>query len=172
MSERAASSPFNPSVTQPAAADVAALLTRHGYRVTGPRRVVVAAVLKQHRPFTAEQMVAAVHARDPDIGRATVYRTLELLASVDVLKRVLRSDGRPAYISGEPGHRHHLVCSDCGSTVAFSACPVADLVRDLSRDTRFRIDGHLLEVFGICPGCQHAGHEPGAAAAEIDTLSQ
>jgi Fe2+ or Zn2+ uptake regulation protein len=141
-----------PSVPSPE--HVAELLVRHGYRSTAPRRAVVADVLARGRPFTAEEVVANLRQRVPEIGRATVYRTLELLASVDVLSRVLRSDGHPAYIAGTPGHRHHLVCSDCGAAVAFSACPVDELVRDLSRDTRFSIQGHLLEVFGLCPECQ------------------
>lgn len=141
----------------PSPEGVADLLARHGYRSTAPRRAVVVDVLARARPFTAEEVVANLRERVPEIGRATVYRTLELLASVDVLSRVLRSDGHPAYIAGMPGHRHHLVCSDCGVAVAFSACPVDELVRDLSRDTRFSIEGHLLEVFGLCPACQHAG---------------
>jgi Fur family transcriptional regulator, ferric uptake regulator len=140
----------------PSLDEVGELLVRHGHRMTEPRRVVAGAVLEQARPFTAEGIVALVRERAPDVGRATVYRTLELLASLDVLTRVLRSDGHPAYIAGAPGHRHHLVCSGCGETVAFSACPVDDLVRDLSRDTSFRIHGHLLEVFGECPACQPA----------------
>jgi len=133
---------------------VEVLLARHGHRMTQPRRIVTGQVLQQTRPFTAEQMVAEVHEVAPEIGRATVYRTLELLGSVDVVARVLRSDGHPAYIAGSPGHRHHLVCSDCGTTVAFSACPVDALVSDLRRDTNFAIQGHMLEVFGVCPACQ------------------
>ena len=133
---------------------VEVLLARHGHRMTQPRRIVTGQVLQQSRPFTAEQMVAEVHAAAPEVGRATVYRTLELLGSVDVVARVLRSDGHPAYIAGSPGHRHHLVCSDCGTTVAFSACPVDALVSDLRRDTNFAIQGHMLEVFGVCPACQ------------------
>jgi Fur family transcriptional regulator, ferric uptake regulator len=139
------------SPAMPTSDEVAALLALHGYRLTGPRRAVVDLVLGQDRPFTSEQIVDLA----PGIGRATVYRTLEVLASLGVLSRVLRSDGHPAYITGAPGHRHHLVCTDCGATVAFSACPVAELVDDLSRDTRFAIEGHLLEVFGRCPECQH-----------------
>lgn len=146
--------PAPPANAHPSLDDIRDLLARHGHRLTAPRRVVASAVLEQSRPFTAEGVVALVRDRAPAIGRATVYRTLELLASLDVLTRVLRSDGHPAYITGTPGHRHHLVCSGCGETVAFSACPVDGLVRDLSRDTQFRIEGHLLEVFGQCPACQ------------------
>ena len=134
--------------------DVATLLARHGYRATLPRRAVVAAVLQQTRPFTAEQLVTQLKVTAPDVGRATVYRTLEILASVDVVNRLLQADGHPAYVVGTPGHRHHLVCSGCGSVVAFSRCPVDELVRDLSRDTDFAIHGHTLEVFGTCPTCQ------------------
>jgi len=140
----------------PSPESVTELLVRHGYRSTAPRRAVVADVLARSRPFTAEEVVVSLRTRAPEIGRATVYRTLELLASVDVLSRVLRSDGHPAYIAGTPGHRHHLVCSDCGEAVTFSACPVDELIRDLSRDTQFRIQGHMLEVFGLCPACQPA----------------
>jgi Fur family ferric uptake transcriptional regulator len=138
----------------PTAEAVATLLSTHGYRVTNPRRAVIAEILRQARPFSAEQMVARLKETAPEVGRATVYRTLEILASVDVVSRLLQADGHPAYIVGTPGHRHHLVCSDCGSVVAFSRCPVDDLVRDLSRDTDFAIHAHTLEVFGTCPACQ------------------
>ncbi len=148
--------PGHAAPSRPSAGAVAELLARHGYRSTAPRRTIVDDILGRDRPFTAEEVVGALRERAPEIGRATVYRTLELLASVDVLSRVLRSDGHPAYIAGMPGHRHHLVCSDCGKAVAFSACPVDQLARDLGRDTRFSIQGHLLEVFGLCPACQPA----------------
>ncbi len=151
-------STFRPAVgvppAPPSAATVATLLAEHGYRITSPRRAVLEAVLGRSRPFTAEQIVADLKRSDPELGRATVYRTLEILASVDVLTRVLQPDGHPAYIVGLPGHRHHLVCSDCGDVVAFTHCPVGDLVRELTRDTDFAIHSHLLEVFGVCPNCR------------------
>lgn len=130
--------------------DAATMLAAHGYRMTGPRRHVLSAVLAKDRPFTAEQLVAEL----PGIARATIYRSLEVLASVDLLTRLLQSGGHPAYVVGTPGHRHHLVCSDCGTVVAFTDCPMDEIVRQLTRETAFAISGHHLEVFGICPGCQ------------------
>jgi Fe2+ or Zn2+ uptake regulation protein len=132
--------------------DVDALLLEHGYRMTAPRRRIVASVLDRSRPFTAEQLVAEM----PQIGRATIYRTLEVLASVDVLTRLLQPGGHPSYIVGKPGHRHHLVCSECGTVVSFTRCPFDDVIRDLTRDTDFAIHSHHLEVFGVCPTCQTA----------------
>ncbi len=147
--------------------DVEAALQRFGYRVTQPRSVVIDAVISHRRPFTAEQLVAHVAGSrsGTTIGRATVYRTLEILAAVDVLTRIIQPDGHPAYVCDSFGHRHHLVCSTCGTAVAFTRCPVDDLVQVLTKDTEFKIHDHLLEVFGVCPTCQTtaANAQPSAA---------
>ena len=136
-------------------ADIDALLVQHGYRLTQARAQVVDVVLEQARPFSAEHLVTEVtRASEDRIGRATIYRTLEILASVDVLTRLIQEDGRPVYIWGAPGHRHHLVCSGCGKAVAFTFCPMEELAPALTRDTAFQIHDHLLEVFGVCPNCQ------------------
>jgi Fur family ferric uptake transcriptional regulator len=129
------------------------VLASHGYRMTQPRREVVQAVLTQTRPFTAEQLVQLL----PEISRATIYRTLEIMASVDILTRLLQSNGHPAYVVGEPGHRHHLICSNCGYVVAFTACPVEPVVTELGRSHDFAIQGHSLEIFGLCHNCRFAG---------------
>lgn len=134
--------------------EIESRLKAHGYRLTGPRAAVAQAVLRHQRPFTAEQLVTELAEGTAPIGRATVYRTLEVLASMDVLTRIVSPDGHPSYLSGAPGHRHHLLCQQCGITVTFTGCPMTDLIDDLARDTQFLIQDHTLEVFGICPACQ------------------
>ncbi len=154
MSEFHANS-SDPRITAP---HIQAILSQHGYRLTGPRGWIVDQALQHDRPFTAEQLVAELRdhqdGRAAGIGRATVYRTLEILASVDVLSRVIQPNGSAAYVVEAPGHRHHLVCSSCGTTISFTACPVDTLVNTLTADTSFTIHDHLLEVFGTCPDCQ------------------
>lgn len=144
-----------PQITAP---HIRTILSQHGYRLTTPREQIVAQALLHDRPFTAEQLVAELKdhtdARAASIGRATVYRTLEILASVDVLSRVVQPNGNAAYVVEAPGHRHHLVCSNCGTTVSFTSCPIDALVQNLTADTQFTIHDHLLEVFGLCPECQ------------------
>lgn len=130
--------------------DALSVLSGHGYRNTHPRREVVETVLLQSRPFTAEQIVQML----PDISRATVYRTLEIMASVDILSRLLQSNGHPAYVVGEPGHRHHMICSNCGRVVPFTTCPVEPVVSDLGRSHDFTIQSHNLEIFGLCRNCR------------------
>jgi Fur family transcriptional regulator, ferric uptake regulator len=148
---------------------VESVLSAHGYRLTAPRAAVVDAVLRHSRPFTAEQLVAELSAGEsgPRIGRATVYRTLEVLAAIDVLTRIVQPDGHPSYIWGVPGHRHHLLCSRCGTTVTFTACPVDALMNDLSRNTSFQIHDHVLEVFGVCPTCQVIPGHPAVSSPAL-----
>jgi Fur family ferric uptake transcriptional regulator len=129
-------------------------MARHGYRLTGPRRAVIAAALRHERPFTAEQIVAEAATNVGLGGRSTVYRTLEILGSLGVLARILDASGRAVYVAGAPAHRHHLVCSDCGAAVPFSVCPVGDLATTLGRENDFEVHGHLLEIFGRCGDCR------------------
>lgn len=152
---------MHPHYTEPAIltrAEVERVLSDHGYRLTAPRSAIVDAVLRHARSFSAEELVAELSEtpNSPRIGRATIYRTLEVLAAIDVLTRVVQPDGHPTYIWGTPGHRHHLLCEHCGKTVTFTACPIDDLVHDLTRSTDFEIHDHVLEVFGLCPSCRTA----------------
>jgi Fur family transcriptional regulator, ferric uptake regulator len=133
-----------------------ATLADHGYRMTAPRRAIIASALRQERPFTAEQLVADAANSTGESGRSTVYRTLEILASLGVLARILDGSGRPVYVAGAPVHRHHLVCAGCGTAVPFNACPVGDLADALARENDFEVHGHLLEIFGTCGDCRTA----------------
>jgi Fur family ferric uptake transcriptional regulator len=129
-------------------------MAAHGYRMTGPRRAVITAALRRDRPFTAEQLVVELAQHSGMSARSTVYRTLEILASLGVLSRILDGTGRPVYVAGAPVHRHHLVCSGCGAAVPFNACPVDDLAATLARENDFEVHGHLLEIFGTCGDCR------------------
>src|SRR5919112_4720083 len=131
-----------------------ATMAGHGYRMTAPRRAIIASALRQKRPFTAEELVADAASASGESGRSTVYRNLEILASLGVLSRILDGSGRPVYVTGAPVHRHHLVCAGCGTAVPFNACPVADLADTLARENDFEVHGHLLEIFGTCGHCR------------------
>ncbi len=125
-----------------------------GLRITEPRREVVQAVCQEPGPFTAEELFDHLRLSGSSVGRATVFRTLDLLAGLRVLDRVHQPDGHHGYVLIGPGHRHHLVCSECGSVVEFQGCNVDKFVGELASQTDFRIEGHWLEIFGICATCQ------------------
>lgn len=122
-----------------------------GMRITSPRRRILAWIAASTVPFTAESVAVAL----PEVGRATVYRTLDVLASSHWLARLHCEDGEHAYTPAYP-HQHQLACIRCGRTVAFERCNLDGVLRALGQETGFHITGHALEAFGICRQCQTA----------------
>jgi Fur family ferric uptake transcriptional regulator len=143
--------------------DLAMVLDRiqhEGQRVTEPRRHVIGAILARHEPFTSAELWAAIQAEAPAIGRATVFRTLDLLVRLGIVQRIHDdpAGGRcHAYLACEAGHHHHLICSGCGAVAEFHEDRALDaLMREVERHTAFRVEGHRLELIGRCPACQAA----------------
>lgn len=121
-----------------------------GHRVTPSRRAVIAAILQQKEHFTVDDVLSCRGA-----GRATVFRTIRLLAEIGVVCRVLMEDGSLHYRVSERGrHHHHVVCTDCGRVDDLDQCAIADVMRDLSNATGFEIEGHWLELYGRCSECK------------------
>jgi Fur family ferric uptake transcriptional regulator len=141
--------------------DVDAILGRlegEGYRLTGPRRVVLEEVVGREAPVTSAELWEAIQDSAPGIGRATVFRTLDLLSKLGVVQRI-HSDpdgGRcHAYLACGDYHHHHLICTSCGRVTEFHEDKALDaLVREVERHTDFKVEGHRLELVGLCPECR------------------
>ena len=140
-----------------------AALQDAGYRLTGPRRAVADLVAARSGHFTAANLVDDAARRGLDIGRATIFRTLDTLEGVGAIERIDLPSGDHAYITCEPvDHHHHVVCARCGRATDVDDAGLAAVVVRIGRDTGYRIDEHRLELFGLCPTCQT---QPGGAAA-------
>ncbi len=138
-----------------------AALGRAGYRLTGPRRAVADLIAARQGHFTAAHLVDDAAARQLDIGRATIFRTIEVLEGVGAIERIDLPSGDHAYITCEPAaHHHHVVCARCGRATDVDDAGLAAVVGRIASDTGYRIDEHRLELFGLCPTCQH---EPGGS---------
>jgi Fur family transcriptional regulator, ferric uptake regulator len=134
--------------------EVLARLSAGGHSLTAQRRALIGLILARDRRFSADEILGEVQASGHTIGRATVFRTLELLTRIGYLGRVANGE-RPAYTVCGTGHHHHLVCSSCGQVVRVDGCPLDDLLHDLETSTGFRIRDHRVEMAGLCPDCQH-----------------
>jgi Fur family ferric uptake transcriptional regulator len=140
---------------------VLADLSAHGHRVTSPRRAILDRITQYTQPFSSEQLFKDLGGEKGPIGRATIYRTVDLLLDDGWLSRVHWSASREtaaasehAYVPVEGGHQHHMVCKSCGTVVAFEGCQVDEILGGLARRLNFRVDGHWLEVYGLCQVCQ------------------
>ncbi len=128
-----------------------------GYRVTMPRRAVLETLQTAEGPLLPQEIQVRAQAVHRGLGLVTVYRTLNLLMELALVRRVHREDGCHGYLLTAPGHRHALVCQSCARAVEF---PGEDdlhaLIQRVEAQTGYRVEEHLLQLFGRCPDCQAA----------------
>lgn len=117
-------------------------------------------------PFSAADLLDRARQRRAKVGRATIFRALELLTSLRVVERLDLPNRSHAYVLCDPdAHHHHLVCSACGRSVDVADGELARLVEEIGRRNGYRIDTHRLELFGRCPTCIRAGATAALATA-------
>jgi Fe2+ or Zn2+ uptake regulation protein len=137
------------------ASTVQSALGHSGYRLTAARRTIAGLIADREGHFTAADLVADARHRGLPIGRATIFRTLDVLVELRAVERLDLPSGEHAYVACEPAHHHHVVCSTCGKGRDIDDAGWRAVVRDIERRTGYRIDDHRLELFGRCPACQH-----------------
>lgn len=94
------------------------------------------------------------------LGLVTVYRTLALFTELGLVRRVHRQDSCHGYALSSPGHRHHIICQQCGNAAEFAGEDniLSALVERVEAETCYRVDGHMLQLFGLCADCQARVH--------------
>jgi Fur family ferric uptake transcriptional regulator len=130
-----------------------AAVAQAGHRQTAPRKAVADLIAARQGHFTAADLLADATQRRLRLGRATVFRNLELLTELGALERLDLPTGEHAYISCEPEHHHHVVCRICGRSVEVEDTGLQSVVAAIARSSGYVIDTHRLELFGLCPEC-------------------
>lgn len=126
-------------------------------RLTPERAAIVDEVFSEHEHFDAEQLIErlTLRARDRRVSRATIYRTLSQLEEAGLLRKVARTNDREIYEHdyGYPQH-DHLICKKCGQLEEFHNEQISDILKMIADEHGFIIEGHRLEVTGICSSCK------------------
>ncbi|OPY57720.1 MAG: Ferric uptake regulation protein [Pelotomaculum sp. PtaU1.Bin035] len=123
------------------------------------RRELILKVLLENKGehLCAEDVYNLVKQKAPDMGLATVYRTLELFQEFNIIHSMDFGDGRKRYeFGGEEGmchHHHHLICTKCGAIIEVNEDLLEDLESRVSRQHEFTVTNHQLKIFGICKQC-------------------
>jgi Fur family ferric uptake transcriptional regulator len=129
-----------------------------GFRLTGPRRAVVDALVDHAAPMS----VAEIHARlgGQRVNLVSIYRAVNLLCELGLMRVADTSKGTQRFELAEQftGHHHHLVCQECGRVEDLDGCLLDDdvlaAIRQRVRRSRgFRLIGHDLKLFGLCRHC-------------------
>jgi Fur family transcriptional regulator, ferric uptake regulator len=129
------------------ARDLATRLRERGLRVT-PQRAQVLAAVRTLGHATPEQISDSV----PGVDLTTVYRTLELLEEIGLVRHAHLGHGAPAYRPAEDEHIH-VVCHACGAVMDAEPSLVDPLAQRLQADTGFVVDRAHFTVFGRCRAC-------------------
>lgn len=136
------------------------MLREKGLKVTN-QRLLVLEVLAAHRDrhMTAENIYELVREDYPEIGLATIYRTVQLLLEMQLVGRISLDDGCARYEIGEfydgeeRHHHHHLVCRTCGQVIPFKDDLLDELESRIEKEMGFHVLDHELKFYGQCQEC-------------------
>jgi Fur family transcriptional regulator, ferric uptake regulator len=129
-------------------------LHQRGLRMTPQRQLVLDAV-RALGHATPEQICARVQQAAPAVNITTVYRTLDLLERIGVVRHTHLGHGAPNY--SEQEHQHvHLVCHECGAVAEVPTDLMDGLTERLRADQGFELDVSHVALSGRCANCQEA----------------
>lgn len=144
----------------PGLRDAEERLAKADHRLT-PQRALILRLLFEHRGVhvSADELYALVQRANPDVGLATVYRTLELLEELRVIQAVDFGDGRARYeLAGEERHaHHHLLCVECGRVAEVGEDLLERLESSIEQEHGFEILDHQVKFMGRCRECRRKG---------------
>lgn len=125
-------------------------------RCTKQRSLVLELVLNSDRHIDAETLINIVKEKDSSLGVATVYRTLRMMTSAQLLvERYF--DGTRArfeFVDFNGDHHDHIICQICKKIVEFFNEDLENLQIKIAKELKFDLKNHRMELFGVCPECQ------------------
>lgn len=133
--------------------DMAGELSKHGYRMTPQRMMILSAIENSDDHISAEEIYSQVVAKYPNVNISTIYRTLELLKRLGLATETDLGEGRVRYHPVGKGHHHHLVCRECGATIDLDESLLVPLKDALLREHGFIADLRHLAILGRCVNC-------------------
>ncbi|MBW1855631.1 MAG: transcriptional repressor [Deltaproteobacteria bacterium] len=134
----------------------------HVSRWTIPREIILDFLSRTPKHLSAKEIYSSLYKTHPGIGLTTVYRTLDLLARMGLVTKLILGDGQNRYefkSSDKEEHHHHLLCTNCGKIIDYSEFlnEELELVRKteqkLEKKYNFKIQDHNIEFLGLCEKC-------------------
>ncbi len=133
-----------------------------GLRHTRPRQIIaqhLADYAAQGTPFATDELWQQLQAIEPQLGRATLFRAVDVLVELGVLDRIELGDGTRRYRACDRGHHHHLICTQCHRIEEVEVCLPTRMLTEAAAQAGFDVERHALELYGRCAECRLAGGE-------------
>lgn len=136
------------------------LLREKGLKVTS-QRLMVLNILSAHgdEHLTVEEIYDLAKEESPEIGLATIYRTVQVLLELHVIEKVTFDDGFARYeLNGEEtgsGHcHHHAICTQCGKVYSLEMDLLDTLEKQVFESLGFEVTDHEVKLYGLCSACR------------------
>lgn len=133
-------------------------LKKKGYKLTPQRRAIVDTIIESEgKHLTAEEIYDIVKAKCPEIGLATVYRSISLLEEIGIVSKLHLDDGCSRYeiVHSDERHKHHhLICNNCGDVIEVEDDLLDELEERINKEYNFEILDHSVKFYGICDKCR------------------
>lgn len=130
------------------------------YKLTPQRETTVLVLLENEKDhLSAEEIYMLAKLKSPDIGLATVYRTLEVLTELKILDKISFTDGLARYDMRKEGAKHfhhHLLCLECGDIEEIEEDLLTEVEKVVEQRFMFQVSDHRLTFHGVCKNCQQA----------------
>jgi len=137
-------------------ASVGERLRGRGLRWTPQRRAVVEVLAGSEGHVTGAELIERCRAIDPTTIPSTVYRTLDVLEQLGLVRHGHGADGREEFHVGPEGEHGHLYCAGCGGRWEIRAEPARDILETLRTADGFEADLSHVTVVGLCRTCAGA----------------
>jgi len=149
-------------------------LRDQGLPVTPQREAVADVVFSSEEHLSVDDIEQQLRESGEKIGKATIYRTLDLLVRSQLVEEHDFSEGFKRYehrLSRQPEHEH-LICQECGSVTEFQSDEVRRIQEHIAALHGFVPTRHKLEIYGLCGACREAGAElpRGGLTCPIETV--
>lgn len=137
-------------------------LKARGVRLTAQRRALVSVIQNSSRHLDAASLLEIARKQQPDINRATVYRTITLLKDCGLIDELdlMHIEGEKHYYEAKTNRDHcHMACFRCGAIMEYTSSSFERLKSEMARQSGFHIQVVRLEVGGLCKRCQKTSDE-------------
>lgn len=137
--------------------DIKKKLLNKNFKFTFQRESILNTLIENNgNHLSAEEVYDKTREKNPEIGLATVYRTLELLSEIDILQKLNFEDGKIRYEFKDESvhHHHHLICLKCGTVSEFEDDLLDSLEKAIIKKTGFYVINHKLKFYGYCNKCR------------------
>jgi Fur family ferric uptake transcriptional regulator len=130
-------------------------LREKNLKLTPQRAMILDTLLDHPGHLSAEEIYQRARERQPNVGFATVYRTLKHLTLCGLARELDFGEGRVKYEREfNREHHDHMICTTCGSYIEFLNPQIEELQEQVSRKHGFRITSHRMQLYGFCQQCQ------------------